>query len=90
MVSTRTEIKALASDTRGFDLFAGSGALGFEAASRGAASVVLSAPCTQILNPQRAADASALAAQTIMWNGRMDSDTVATTDVALSPVRIHL
>ena len=56
----------------------------------GAASVVLSAPCTQILNPQRAADASALAAQTIMWNGRMDSDTVATTDVALSPVRIHL
>jgi hypothetical protein len=56
----------------------------------GADSVLISAPCTQILNPQRVADASGLAAQTIMWKGRRDTDTALTTDIAKSPWRIHL
>lgn len=54
-------------------------------------SVILSAPTTQILNPQRAADAAGLAAQTVMWKGRRDEDAGASTnDLAKSPFRIHL
>lgn len=53
--------------------------------------IILSAPTTQILNPQRAADASALAAQVIQWKGRRDEDAGASTnDLAKSPHRIHL
>lgn len=54
-------------------------------------SVVLSAPTIQVLNPQRAADAGGLAAQTIMWKGRRDTDVgAATSEIAKSPFRIHL
>jgi len=53
--------------------------------------VVLSSPTIQVLNPQRAADASGLAAQVVMWKGRRDTDVGASTsDIAKSPFRIHL
>lgn len=52
---------------------------------------LLSAPTVQVTNPQRAADAGGLAAQTVAWKGRRDTDTGAsTTDIAKSPFRIHL
>jgi hypothetical protein len=45
----------------------------------------------QALNPQRVADAGGLAAQTVMWAGRRDSDVgAATSDIAKTPFRIHL
>lgn len=54
-------------------------------------SVVLTAPTVQIVNPQRAADASQLAAQTIAWKARRDSDVgSSTSDIARSPFRIHI
>lgn len=57
----------------------------------GGSAVILSAPTVQLLNPQRVADANALAAATIMWSGRMDEDVgSATSDIAKSPFRIHL
>lgn len=57
----------------------------------GGAAVIISTPTIQILNPQRAADAGGLAAQTIMFKGRRDTDAgAATTDQAKSPLRIHL
>jgi len=53
--------------------------------------VVLSAPTLQVLNPQRAADAGGLAAQTVMWKGRRDTDVGAdTSEIGKSPFRIHL
>jgi len=52
--------------------------------------VVLSAPTVQIVNPQRVADASQLAAQTIQWKGRRDTDVgVSTTELARAPWRLH-
>lgn len=56
----------------------------------GADSFIISAPTTQVLNPQRAPDASGLAGQIVMWKGRRDTDTAQTTDIAKSPLRIHL
>jgi len=45
----------------------------------------------QIVNPQRVADGSQLAGQTVAFKGRRDTDTGAsTTALAKSPVRIHL
>jgi hypothetical protein len=53
--------------------------------------LIFSCPTIQILNPQRAADASGIAAQTIQFKGRRDTDVAAsTTDLAKSPLRIHL
>lgn len=53
--------------------------------------VILDAPTIQILNPQRAADASQLAAQTLMWKGRRDTDVGSSTnDLAKSAFRVHL
>ena len=57
----------------------------------GGAAVILDAPTIQILNPQRAADASAIAAQVLMWKGRRDTDVGSSTnDLAKSPMRVHL
>lgn len=53
--------------------------------------VVLSAPTVQIVNPQRVADGQGLAAQTIAWKGRRDTDVGSSTSaLAKSPFRIHL
>jgi hypothetical protein len=55
------------------------------------AAVILDAPTIQILNPQRAADASQIAAQVLMWKGRRDTDVASSTnDLAKSPFRVHL
>lgn len=52
-------------------------------------SVILSAPATQIVNPQRTADASKLAGQSIAAEGRRDIDVATgTTELSKSPVRI--
>lgn len=57
----------------------------------GGSTVALSAPTVQVLNPQRIADAGGIAAQTVDWKGRRDSDVGgSTTDLAKSPFRIHL
>lgn len=58
-------------------------------------SVYITAPRVQVVNPQRAPDASQLAAQVVTWKGRTDADTFvsaapATTDIGTSPFRIHL
>lgn len=61
------------------------------AGTAGGSAVILDAPTIQILNPQRAADASAIAAQTLMWKGRRDTDVGSSTnDLAKSPFRVHL
>lgn len=53
--------------------------------------LAVSAPTVQALNPQRVADGSGIAAQTVQWKGRRDGDAAAsTTDLAKSPFRIHL
>jgi hypothetical protein len=53
--------------------------------------VILDAPTIQVLNPQRAADASGIAAQALAWKGRRDTDVGSSTvDLAKSPFRIHL
>lgn len=53
--------------------------------------VIVDAPTIQILNPQRAADASGIAAQVLMWKGRRDTDVGSSTnDLAKSPLRIFL
>lgn len=65
-------------------------ALMYVAGVTGADSFIISAPTTQVLNPQRAPDASGLAGQIVMWKGRRDTDTAQTTDIAKSPLRIHL
>jgi len=57
----------------------------------GGNTVIVEAPTIQILNPQRVADASAIAAQTLTWKGRRDTDVGAvTTDISKSPFRLHL
>lgn len=54
-------------------------------------SVMLSAPTTQIVNPQRTGDGVGIAAQTVAWKGRLDGDVSSTTtDAAKSAFRIHL
>ena len=61
------------------------------AGTAGGSAVILDAPTIQILNPQRAADASGIAAQTLMWKGRRDTDVgSSTSELAKSPFRIHL
>jgi hypothetical protein len=56
-----------------------------------AATVMLSAPTVQFVNPQRVADGGGIAATTMAWKGRNDEDVGgATTDLAISPFRIHL
>lgn len=61
------------------------------AGTAGGYAVILDAPTIQILNPQRAADASGIAAQTLMWKGRRDTDVgSSTSELAKSPFRIHL
>lgn len=57
--------------------------------------VLISVPCVQVVNPQRAPDASQLAGQTVPWKARKDADVFisaapATTDQGRSPFRIHL
>lgn len=52
--------------------------------------VILDSPTIQILNPQRTADASALAAQIIQWKGVRDTDGTVANDLGGSPFRLHL
>lgn len=53
--------------------------------------VVLTAPTVQAINPQRAADASQLAAQTLQWKARRDTDVgSSTTALSRSPWRVHI
>jgi len=53
--------------------------------------VVLTAPTVQAINPQRVADASQLAAQTLQWKARRDTDVGSTTTaLAKSPWRVHI
>lgn len=66
-------------------------ALQYVAGVAAGSAVILSAPTVQALNPQRVADAAGMAAQTVMWKGRRDTDVASsTTDIANSPFRIHL
>ena len=52
---------------------------------------MLSAPTCQIVNPNRGADAAGIAAQTVTFRGRRDTDVGASTGtVAKSGFRIHL
>ncbi len=63
----------------------------YQYGTAGGSAVLITAPTVQIVNPQRAADAGGLAAQTISWKARRDTDTtVLTTDIAYAPFRIHL
>ena len=52
--------------------------------------VVLAANTVEILSPQRAASDQEIAGQTVKYEGRRNSDTAATTDLATSPVCIVL
>ena len=52
--------------------------------------VVLTAPTVQPLNPQRTPSNEQIAGQTVSWAGRHNTDTAATTDLAISPVLIVL
>jgi len=53
--------------------------------------VVITAPTVQAINPQRVADASEIAAQTVQWKARRDTDVgSSTTAQAKSPWRIHI
>ena len=51
---------------------------------------MISAPTVQIVNPQRVADGSQIAAETIAWKARRDTDVGSSvTEIAKSPFRIH-
>lgn len=66
-------------------------AVQYVAGTAAASALILSAPTVQALNPQRVSDAGGMAAQTVMWKGRRDTDVgSSTTDIAKSPFRIHL
>jgi len=52
--------------------------------------VLLSAPTVQLVNPQRVADGADIAAETIEWKARRDTDVgSSTTELAKSPFRMH-
>jgi hypothetical protein len=52
--------------------------------------VIVSAPTVQILNPQRATSGDEIEGQTISFAGRNNTDTAATTELAISPAMIVL
>jgi hypothetical protein len=52
--------------------------------------VLISAPTVQLTNPQRVADGSDIAAETVEWKARRDTDVgSSTTELAKSPFRLH-
>jgi hypothetical protein len=66
-------------------------AVAYQFGTAAGSTALITAPTVQIVNPQRTADAGSLAAQTVSWKGRRDTDTtVLTTDIAYAPFRIHL
>ncbi len=65
-------------------------AMSYTMGTAAGSAVVLAAGTVQVLNPQRVASNETIAGQTIMLNGRRNTDTAATTDLATSPVCIVL
>jgi hypothetical protein len=62
----------------------------FQMGTAAGSTVMISAPTVQIVNPQRVADGSQIAAETIAWKARRDTDVgSAVTEIAKSPFRIH-
>jgi hypothetical protein len=62
----------------------------FQMGAAAGSTVMISAPTVQIVNPQRVADGSQIAAETIAWKARRDTDVGSSvTEIAKSPFRIH-